>query len=503
MTATSKTKATTQGAQAAQSAASTAAALEFEVVVGLEVHAQLSTRSKLFCGCKQAFGAGPNQQTCEVCLGMPGSLPSVNEEAVRLAVRAALAFGCTVHERSVWARKNYFYPDLPKGYQITQDLQPVATGGHLEFDSDGSPHHVRLTRIHIEEDAGKNVHDDALAGTRSWVDFNRGGTPLIEIVSEPDLRSSLAAADYLRTLRQRLRYLEVCDGNMEEGSLRCDANVSLRPQGRAEYGTRVELKNINSFRFVQQAIEFEVVRQAELLRAGKPVQQQTRLWDAQAKESRSMRSKENATDYRYFPDPDLPPLVLSVGYLEHARSTLPELPEAKAKRFVSELGLSEYDARILTEERDVASFFEEGVAHAGGNAKAVANWVMGEVLRARKVQPHLAIEGHHIGELVKFIDEGVISGKMAKDVFADMEKTGQAPADIVRERGLSQQSDVGLIEAWAREAANAHPEVVEKVKAGKRNGVGFLVGQVLQKSGGRANPKLVQQALLRVLGLAP
>lgn len=472
---------------------------EFEIVIGLEVHAQLATQSKLFCGCKQAFGAGPNQQTCEVCLGMPGTLPVANAQAVHLATRAALALGLTVHERSVWARKNYFYPDLPKGYQITQDKYPLATHGSLTFSLGDQTPTVRIARIHIEEDAGKNVHDDLLAGHRSWVDYNRGGTALIEIVSDPDLRSSAAAAEYMRTLRQLLRYLDVCDGNMEQGNMRCDANVSLRKRGSAVYGTRVELKNINSFRFVQQAVDFEVARQSELLLRGESIVQETRLWDTQAKESRSMRSKENAVDYRYFPEPDLPPLQLSQGYIEQVQKQLPELPDAKRIRFVESLGLSEYDAKILTDDRDVAALFEEGVAAAKSNAKAVANWVINEVLRERKGDEPPTIRGRAIGELVCLIDEGTISGKMAKEVFADMMTSGEAPARIVAQKGLAQQNDVGAIEAWVKEVIAAHPDVVQKVRDGKRNGLGFLVGQVLKKSRGSANPKIVNELLEKAI----
>lgn len=468
----------------------------YETVIGLEVHAQLRTRSKLFCGCAIAFGASPNAQTCEICLGMPGTLPVLNSGAVALALRAALGLGCTVHRRSEWSRKNYFYPDLPKGYQITQFDHPYATGGTLTCEVDGRELKVRLTRIHMEEDAGKNVHDDALAGRRSYVDFNRGGTPLIEIVSEPDLRSSAEAVSYLKTLRQLLRYLEVCDGNMEEGSLRCDANVSLRPVGREQFGTRVELKNINSFRFVQQAIEYEVARQAEVLDAGGVIRQETRLWDTQAKKTRAMRSKEEAFDYRYFPEPDLSDLILESDTIAAARQTLPELPAAKRTRYVAELGLTPYDAAVLTDDSDIASFFEGACAHTD-NTKALANWIVNDVLREVKTTPlaQLKVTGEALGELVALIDEGVISGKVAKDVFAALLTEGGSARELVKRKGLTQQSDAGALGELVDGVLQAHADSVQKVRDGKTNVIGFLVGQVMQASGGKANPKLVSDLL--------
>lgn len=476
---------------------------KYEAVIGLEVHAQLLTTSKLFCGCRLGFGAGVNAQTCEVCLGMPGSLPTVNAQAVELATRATLALGLTVNRRSQWSRKNYFYPDLPKGYQITQDTQPIGLGGKLAFELDGQELSVRITRIHIEEDAGKNVHDDMLAGARSYVDFNRGGTALIEIVSEPDLRSSHAAAAYLKELRQCLRFLQVCDGNMDEGSLRCDANVSVRLRGTEKLGTRVELKNINSFRFVQQAIDYEIARQIDVIESGGSVAQQTRLWDTQAKESRAMRSKAEAHDYRYFPEPDLPDLLLSEAFVQNVKDNLAELPAAKRARFVSQFGLSAYDARVLTDEHEVARFFEDGVAAAPNNAKAVANWVINEVLRERDVRA-LKIDGGAIGELVQLIDDGTISGKMAKELLVELLANGGSPAQIVKSRGLSQENDPAALLAFVQEAIAEHAEVVERFHAGKRNGMGFLVGLVLKKSGGSANPKLVTQMVLENLEkLAP
>jgi aspartyl-tRNA(Asn)/glutamyl-tRNA(Gln) amidotransferase subunit B len=469
----------------------------YEPVIGLEVHAQLLTKSKLFCGCSTAFGAPPNAHTCEVCLGMPGVLPVVNRHAVELAVRAALALGCTVHETSQWSRKNYFYPDLAKGYQISQFDRPIATGGELLFDAEGERRRVRLRRIHLEEDAGKNVHDEAIAGQRSAVDFNRGGTPLVEIVSEPEIRSAAEAAAYMKALRQLLRYLGVCDGNLEEGSLRCDANVSLRPAGSRALGTRTELKNINSFRFVQQAIDYEIARQRELLEAGGRVAQETRLWEAPAKRTRAMRSKEEAHDYRYFPDPDLPDLQLEAGLVESIRRSLPELPAAKLDRYKGELGLSDYDARVLTEEVWVARFFEGALA-THNHPKAVANWVINEVLHDASEEKLTDAYAKQVGELVALIDEGTISGKMAKEMVAEL-APGEAPRAFVERRGLRQVTDVQSLEAMVDAVLAANPESVAKFKAGKGNVAGFLVGQVMKQTGGKANPKMVSELVVKKL----
>ena len=470
--------------------------MKFEPVIGLEVHAQLLTQTKLFCGCSTAFGSAANANTCEVCLGMPGVLPVLNGHAVQLAVRAGLGLQCQVHVVSQWSRKNYFYPDLPKGYQITQFDKPIATFGQLRVDLDGVDQVVRITRIHMEEDAGKSIHDDTYAGSRSYVDFNRGGTPLCEIVSEPDLRSAVAASAYLKTLRQVLRYLGVCDGNMEEGSLRCDANVSIRPVGDSKLGTRVELKNINSFKFVQQAIDYEIVRQTEVIEGGGHVVQETRLWDTQAKTTRAMRSKEEAHDYRYFPDPDLPELILTENYIADVRASLPELPAAKNARYVRDYGLSDYDARVLTDDADVSQVFEAAVA-VQPNYKAVANWIINELLRELKGRSvaSVPVGGVQLGELIALIDDGTISGKIAKEVFAHMLQQGGAPKAIVAERGLVQVTDTSTLEPVVDEVLAANLDSIEKFRTGKGNVLGYLVGQVMQKTGGKANPKLVNELL--------
>jgi len=475
--------------------------MSYEAVIGLEVHAQLLTATKLFCGCRAAFGAAPNANTCEVCLGMPGVLPVLNRRAVELALRAAVALDCSVHTRSQWSRKNYFYPDLPKGYQISQYDQPVATAGHLDIELEGRTRRIGITRIHLEEDAGKNVHDEAMAGRRSYVDFNRGGTPLIEIVSEPDLRSAAEAAAYMRSLRRILRYLEVCDGNMEQGSLRCDANVSIRPEGEEQLGTRTELKNINSFRFVEAALRHEIVRQTEIIGDGGEIVQETRLWDSQAKVTRSMRSKEEAHDYRYFPDPDLPDLHIESAEIDKARQSLPELPAAKSRRYVDELHLTAYDAESLTEDPGVARFFEAALLHHA-NAKALANWINNDLARelgGRRIDS-LHVTPQSLAELVALIDRGTISGKIAKDVFAEMAATGTSPGTVVAQKGLTQVTDTALIEAAADQAIAANPAAVAQLEAGKANALGYLVGAVMKQTGGKANPKLVNEILRRKLG---
>ena len=475
--------------------------MSFEAVIGLEVHAQLMTRSKLFCGCSTTFGAAPNAHTCEVCLGMPGALPVLNREAVRLAVRAALALGCKVNEHSQWARKNYFYPDLPKGYQISQFDQPIAADGMLKVAVDGRVCEIGITRVHMEEDAGKNVHDDVLAGARSCVDFNRGGGPLCEIVSRPEMHSGAEASAYMKTLRRLLRFIAACDGNLEEGSLRCDANVSVRGVGDATLGTRTELKNINSFRFVEQAIDFEIQRQIAVVEAGEAVVQETRLWDARAKVTRVMRSKEEAHDYRYFPDPDLPDLVLPPGFVAEIASSMPELPDHKRQRFTDELGLSASDAHELSEEPEVCRFFEVAVAEHK-NAKAIANWILNELAALSRGRPltSLPLSPAALAELVALIDDGTISGRIAKELLVELVEKGGSPKALVETRGLEQMTDLGSIEATIDHVLALNVGSVAAFKAGKTNVLAFLVGQVMTASQGKANPKIVNEILRRKLG---
>lgn len=474
---------------------------DYEVVIGLEVHAQLKTRSKIFCSCSTEFGAGPNENTCPVCTGMPGMLPVVNGRAVEYAAKMALAVDCTVNRRSLFARKNYFYPDLPMGYQISQFELPVAEHGHIVIRTDKGEKRIGITRIHMENDAGKNIHSST--DNLSYVDLNRAGVPLIEIVSEPDMRSAEEAVAYLKSLRAILVYLGICDGNLEEGSFRCDANVSIRPFGQDEFGTRAELKNMNSFRNIQRAIEYEVQRQIDLVEDGEQVVQETRLFDAAKGVTRPMRGKEEAHDYRYFPDPDLLPLVIEEAWLVQWRSELPELPEARCRRFQETLGLPLYDAEVLTAEKDVADYFEEAV-QAGGEPKKISNWVMGEVLRelndrgatlaACKVRPL------ELAKLVRLVDEGVISGSIAKNVFKELFETGGDPEAHVKAKGLVQISDTSAIETLVDEVIAENPAEVERFRGGDKKLTGFFVGQVMKKSKGKANPGLVNQLLARKIG---
>ena len=477
--------------------------MSFEAVIGLEVHAQLSTASKLFCGCPTSFGATPNAHTCEVCLGMPGALPVANAHAVALAVRAALALECRVHPESQWARKNYFYPDLPKGYQISQLEYPYATGGRLAFEVDGRAHTVGLTRIHMEEDAGKSIHDDAAAQGRSLVDFNRGGTPFIEIVSEPELRSPQEAAAYMRTLHHLLRFLGVCDGNMEEGNLRCDANVSIRPAGSTTLGTRTELKNLNSFRFLQQAIDFEVQWQIDLIEDGGQVQQATVLFDPDSGETRAMRSKEDAHDYRYFPDPDLPPLLIEEEWVERVRAHMPELPRLMAARFQQDYGLPPYDAAMMTQSKAFGSYFE-AVARASGQAKLTANWLMGEVSRRLNAEG-LAIDacplaGPALARLIARIADGTLSNNGARQVFDVLWTDAAGEVDsIIESRGLRQVNDTAELEQIIDQVLAANPKSVDEFRAGKDKAFNALVGQAMKASKGKANPASVSELLRRKL----
>lgn len=474
---------------------------DFQPVIGLEVHAQLLTQSKIFCGCSTAFGAEPNRNTCPVCLGMPGVLPVLNQRVVEFAVRTGLALECTVKKTSVWSRKNYFYPDLPKGYQITQYDQPICEHGRLVIDTPRGEKVIRVRRIHMEEDAGKNVHD--AGGGQSLVDLNRAGVPLLEIVSEPDLRDADEAVEYLKVLRDVLVYLGVNDGNLEEGSFRCDANVSVMPRGSSTYGQRCELKNLNSFRFLKQAIEYEISRQVDVIEGGGKVDQETRLWDVNKGVTRSMRSKEEAHDYRYFPEPDLPPLHVSDAAIDAAAQALPELPRAKLTRFTSQYGLPAYDARILTAERPLADFFEACAAHYA-DAKKLSNWFLGELMRLLKEEgtplSSLRFTPAQLAELLGAVDKGTVSANAGKDVLGEMFRTGKAPADIIAEKGLAQVSDTGAIEAVVDDILAKNAGEVEKYRAGKTQVFGFFVGQVMRAMKGKGNPALVNELLKKKLG---
>ncbi|MHB9075625.1 MAG: Asp-tRNA(Asn)/Glu-tRNA(Gln) amidotransferase subunit GatB [Desulfobaccales bacterium] len=475
--------------------------MEYEAVIGLEVHAHLLTKSKIFCGCATSFGAPPNTHVCEVCLGMPGSLPVLNEKAVEFALKMALATNCRVNPESVFARKNYFYPDLPKGYQISQYELPLAEHGHLDIKVEGQPRRLGITRIHMEEDAGKLMHSESRPV--SFVDFNRTGVPLIEIVSEPDMRTPDEAVEYLKGLRNILLYLEICDGNMEEGSLRCDANISLRPVGQTELGTKTELKNMNSFRFVKAALEFEIKRQRAMLAAGREIVQETRLWDTAANQTVSMRGKEEAHDYRYFPDPDLVPVRIDPEWLESLRKNLVELPAARLKRFQADYDLPEYDAEVLTSDKGLADYFEAAVKEFP-RPKQVSNWIMVELLRElKKAEAGIAscqVNPAALAQLLALVEKGTISGKLAKSVFEDMVATGKPPEVIVKEKGLTQISDTGTLEAAAQEIIDAHPQEVANYKAGKTKVMGFFVGQLMKKTKGQANPQLANEIFQKLLG---
>ena len=455
---------------------------EWESIIGLEVHARLLTRTKIFCGCSTTFGAEPNTHVCPICLGYPGALPVLNRHAVALAMKAALATGCEVHLRSIFARKNYFYPDLPKGYQISQFDRPLATGGDVRG--------VRLRRIHMEEDAGKLLHYEE----GSLVDLNRAGVPLIEIVSEPDIRSADEANAYLTRLRQILMYAEVCDGNMEEGSLRCDANVSVRRTGEA-LGTRTEIKNLNSFRFVSRAIDFEIERQIAVLESGGRIDQETRLYDVDSGETRVMRSKEEAHDYRYFPEPDLLPLEVNEAWIEEVRRTLPPLPDARIARYTSEMEIPAADAEVLVMTRELADYFEATVA-ASRNARASANWVRNEALARDR---DLTVSSEKLGALIVMIDSGAIGGKAAKEIYEEMVTTGESPAAIAERRGLSQISDPAVIRDAALRVLANNAEQVDQLRGGKTQVFGFLVGQLMKETRGKAKADLANQILRELL----
>ena len=477
----------------------------YEPVIGLEVHAQLNTRTKIFCGCSTAFGASPNSHVCPVCLGLPGALPVLNGVAVDYAIKAALALGCAVQRDSIFARKNYFYPDLPKGYQISQYERPLALGGGLQITVAGTGKWVGLTRIHMEEDAGKSLHEGFPDSNRkTHVDYNRSGVPLIEIVSEPDMRSAAEAAEFFSRMRDILVWIGVNDGNMEEGSLRCDANVSVRRTGAQQFGTKAEIKNVNSFRYVQKAIEYEIDRQIDVLEGGGTVVQETRLWDSGSGRTFSMRSKEEAHDYRYFPEPDLPPLVVDGARVERVRETMPELPEARRQRFVAAYGIPEYDAGVLTQSAELATYFEAAAATAG-NPKAASNWIMGELLRTMnergQAMADVPLTPGRLAGLIQLIDRGTISSSIAKDVFAKMYDSGRAADDIVAAEGLAQIGDESALLAIVRDVVAANADAVAQYRAGKQQTFGFLVGQVMKGSKGKANPKLANDLLKRELSL--
>jgi aspartyl-tRNA(Asn)/glutamyl-tRNA(Gln) amidotransferase subunit B len=478
----------------------TAALSKYEVVIGLEVHVQLGTRTKIFCSCPLEFGSPPNTNVCPVCLGLPGALPVLNEAAVELALKAGLALGCRINPASRFARKNYFYPDLPKGYQISQYDEPIAERGEVQIDGKS----VGVTRVHMEDDAGKSIHDGFRDSDRfSYVDINRSGAPLIEIVSEPDMRSSDEAYAYVTELKQILQFMQVSDCDMEKGQLRCDANVSIRLHGAAEFGTKVEIKNLNSFKFLKMALDYEVDRQVQQVESGGYVVQETRLYNAGSGETVSMRSKEHAHDYRYFPEPDLVPLSISEEWLNRVQSSMPELPAARRERFVGSYGLKEYDAQVLTATREISDYFEQA-ASVSGDPKTTANWVMGDLAGmlkpAGKEISESPIPPQHLGELVKLINSGQLSGKLAKEIFPRMFETGDPPAAIMDREGLRQISDSGALEKIVDEIISTNTKQVDQYKSGKTSVIGFLVGQVMKASRGQANPAAVNEILKNKLG---
>jgi len=500
--------------------------VQYEAIIGLEIHAQLLTKSKMFCGCSTRFGAEPNTQTCPVCTGMPGVLPVINRQAIEYVIRTGLALNCEITTYSKFARKNYFYPDLPKGYQISQYELPLCRGGYIEIGSNAQKRRIRLTRIHLEEDAGKNIHE---GGNYSLVDLNRAGVPLMEIVTEPDIRSAQEAAEFMKRLRMILRYLGVCDGNMEQGSLRCDANVSLRPVGEEGFGVKTEIKNMNSFKFIEKALEYEIKRQMKILQEGGRIVQETRLFDSNRSITVSMRSKEEAHDYRYFPEPDLMPVEIDREWLDEIREQLVELPDKRMERFIKEYNLPEGDAAFLTEERSMADWFEKAV-RLGGNPKTVANWMRGELLRLlnednKSFDDECPLKPEHLCWLLKFIEDGTISGKIAKTVLEDLYKEKNVGVGkmtmppmkgeghgkqiepheeikrIIKEKGLVQITDEGEIEKIVEEVLNNHPKEVERFRAGEQKLLGFFVGQVMKATKGKANPKVVNELLRKKLSV--
>jgi len=487
--------------------------MEFEAVIGLEVHAQLLTQSKIFCACSTKFGASPNSNTCPVCLGLPGSLPVLNREAVAMAVKAGLALGCQINRHSIFARKNYFYPDLPKGYQISQYDLPLGQDGQIEIltgvrQESGNvveyqPRTFGITRVHLEEDAGKSIHQQ---GRDSYVDLNRTGVPLIEIVSEPDFRSSQESYDYLNNLRRTLLYLDICDGNMEEGSFRCDANVSIRPVGSSELGTKTEIKNLNSFRFLQKALEYEIERQKVVIGGGGQVEQETRLWDEEGQKTLLMRSKEEAHDYRYFPEPDLLPVVVSEEWIEQLKAQIPELPEERRQRFVKDYALTHEEALLLTQTRQFAEYFETAV-RTYDQPKGILNWMMGDLMGHLKKDHReiheCLVRPEHLASLVRLIDKGEISGKMAKQVFEKLYETGDDPETIIAREDLQQISDEDQLTRIVDRVLESNPEKVKAYRAGKAGLLGFFMGQVMKETRGQANPEMVSQMLEGKLRSSP
>jgi aspartyl-tRNA(Asn)/glutamyl-tRNA(Gln) amidotransferase subunit B len=477
---------------------------QYEAVIGLEVHVQLLTRSKIFCACSTRFGDPPNSNTCPVCLGLPGALPVLNREAVTMAMKAAMALNCTINPRSRFARKNYFYPDLPKGYQISQYDEPLSEHGWIDIEVEGKPKRIGITRVHLEEDAGKSLHEGFPdSDEKSYIDLNRTGVPLIEIVGEPDLRTPEEAYEYLTRLKTIMLYLEVSDCNMEEGSLRVDANVSVRPAGASELGTKTEVKNLNSFRFLQKALAYEIERQIEVVERGGGITQETRLYDSREGRTVGMRSKEFAHDYRYFPEPDLLPLVITETWRDDVRRSLPELPEARKQRFVREYALPEYDAGQLTASKALANYFEE-VVKASGKPKLAANWVLSELTyllkEAGKEIEKSPVTAANLAGLLELIEQGTVSGKMGKDILAAMFSSGKTAREVMSSQGLAQINDTDKIAAVAREIIAANPRQVEQYRSGKTATLGWFVGQVMKATRGQANPQLVQDVLKKELG---